>query len=119
MIQHAHYSVFIETGIPLPEGGEILGISCGLKPGCVVKGLLMGEEGAWNESGWHVIPEVLPIGAYRFAGGKVSNEGEFELKGLPPGPLKLIVHNKKEKVFETSVTLPLAVGETLILKPLQ
>jgi len=71
----------------------------------------------WSRYKWHVIPEILPIGAYWAAGGLVDSKGRFTLNGLPLGKQKFKLFKGSEPVKEIIANLPLSEGNELIIDP--
>jgi len=99
----------MELCFPLVEGG------------CKVQGIIeISEESRPMPfpSFWScfVAPVLPPFGELMELGVRVEKDGRFVLAGLPSGPVKLAIICAGKKVLEKTVILPLAEGETIVIK---
>lgn len=111
---HDQYCPHVEEHFSLDDNVDQKDLRIGLKPGaCTLSGKLNIADNPkrvkiawWNKAEWQVAARLPSAGGYKFTTCDVTQDGQFTLKGLPPGPMTLVVYYCGKKNQEMPVQLP-------------
>jgi len=127
VIYHESYVPMIINSFDVRDNDNKAGLKYELESGaCTVSGSVkflddkdkrnFVESLSRSHSSWRVSPEIQPVGIVRLESGELTEDGSFNLRGLPHGPVKLVVTRGKQVKAERNVVLPLAEGEQLVIE---
>jgi len=117
IIRHNNYSPFLTRDFRILDSQNQVGLQYCLEPGFTLKGrLVINRKADTEHPRWYVYPSFPPLGTkWSTRGNRVERSGIFTLKGLPAGPVKLVVQDGSDPVMEHELILPVSDGEEVVI----